>query len=153
MSTGLSLLDEAFYTLQGRFPSTRHHTTLQDEGGRYANVVLVDGCKYVLCAKGSKNGVMVSTHEQVIQEAENLRTKVVMYVRTQEMKSGQFRIFLPQDIRTCTNTFFNVREIPVRARMINFPLWLGKKLDSVLKWKMLVRELALEVVDFHKLFA
>src|SRR3990170_4485753 len=127
-----NLLDESYYKLREFFPRTSHIFTLRDQEGRYANVVSVNTFPYVLCAKGSMNGDEVSFHEELVNEARRRKTKIILYVKDRGKSSGNFYVFLTEDIDRDGRKWNNNRQ---GQTMVNVSIRLGTNLKRLIAEK------------------
>jgi len=115
----MSLLHDEFRRLCSIFPGTAEMTAMRDgKGWVYAiHAKNAKGLQFIFCAKASKSGLTVSTHEMLYREALKRKWVILMSI------DGVYHYFDPLKIQASKH-WFNIRNsIP----MINFSMRLGSE--------------------------
>lgn len=118
----MRLLDESFQELKRLFPQMVLEHQLRDHVGRFAFLVRINSTRYVLCAKRSMNGNIVSVDQEIYKTARTYNTKIVLYFKDQDVKAGRFYVYPWKDIDDCADKYCNIRN---EKTMVNFPLRVG----------------------------
>ena len=118
----MKLLDESFQEFKKIFPQTVLEQQFRDQVGRYAFLIRIGKTRYVLCAKRSMDGNIVSVDTEIYKAARTWNTKIVLYYKDQDVKAGRFYVYPWRDIDDCSSKFYNERHAKT---MINFPIGVG----------------------------